>query len=83
MALKPSLRGGSGEGLRPSEGQSGGASEEHVRDLREALEHERRTSAELRTQNRELQSQLMKLAAEMQAILSKETDGKLSRWFRR
>jgi hypothetical protein len=47
------------------------------------LLHERRTSEDLRTQNRELQSQLVKLAAETQAMLSKETDGKLSRWFRR
>jgi molecular chaperone GrpE (heat shock protein) len=52
-----------------SEGARRPPSEEHIRDLREALEHERRTSAELRTQNRELQSQLMKLAAEMQAVV--------------
>lgn len=83
MALKSSLRGKESEISRPSEGASGVASEEHVRDLRDALEHERRTSADLRTQNRELQSQLVKLAAEMQAILARDGDGKLSRWFRR
>jgi DNA-binding transcriptional MerR regulator len=49
----------------------------------EALAHERRVAEDLRTQNRDLQGQLVKLAAEMQAVLSKETDGKLSRWFRR
>jgi DNA-binding transcriptional MerR regulator len=49
----------------------------------EALTHERRVSEDLRIQNRELQSQLVKLAAEMHALLSRETDGKLSRWFRR
>lgn len=83
IALKSSLRGKEAETSPLSEGLPGGASEEHVRDLRDALEHERRTSAELRTQNRELQSQLMKLAAEMQATLARDTDGKLSRWFRR
>lgn len=49
----------------------------------EALAHERRMAEDLRTQNRELQSQLVKLAAEMQAVLSRETDGMLSRWFRK
>jgi|GEM_PF-1783950 len=54
-----------------------------VSQLTHSLEHERRVSEDLRTQNRELQGQLVKFAAEMQALLSKETDGKLSRWFRR
>ena len=49
----------------------------------EALAHERRMMENLRAQNQELQGQLVKFAAEMQALLSKETDGKLSRWFRR
>ena len=56
---------------------------DQVAILRGAVDQDRIEKAELRTQNRELQSQLVKLAAEMQAILSKETDGKLSRWFRK
>jgi len=83
IALRNTSRGKAAEEQQGSEGLNGGVSEEHVRDLREALMHERRTSEDLRTQNREIQSQLVKLAAEMKAILSKETDGKLSRWFRR
>jgi predicted ABC-type transport system involved in lysophospholipase L1 biosynthesis ATPase subunit len=59
------------------------ATERYVRSLETALEHERRVSGDLRTQNRELQIQLVKLAAEMQATLARDTDGKLSRWFRR
>jgi Helix-turn-helix domain len=61
-----------------------------IEHLTRSLERERqlnadlqRASEDLRSQNRELQGQLMKFAAEMQAIMSKETDGKLSRWFRR
>jgi len=55
----------------------------YLRAIETALDHERRVSEDLRTQNRELQSQLVKLAAEMQALLSKETDGMLSKWLRR
>ncbi len=83
IAIKNTIRGKIVDEPQRSEGPNGGVSEEHVRDLRESLLHERRTSEDLRTQNRELQSQLVKLAAETQAMLSKETDGKLSRWFRR
>jgi DNA-binding transcriptional MerR regulator len=49
----------------------------------EALSYERRLTEDLRSQNRELQSQILKIAAEMQAILSRDTMGKLSNWFRR
>jgi hypothetical protein len=83
MTLKNALRGAHAADEQSSERQNGGASEGHLRDLREALAHERRMMEELRAQNRDLQGQLVKLAAEMQAVLSKETDGKLSRWFRR
>jgi DNA-binding transcriptional MerR regulator len=48
----------------------------------EALEHERRMSAELREQNKTLQSELLKLTREMQAMLSKDAGGALSRWLR-
>lgn len=58
-------------------------SEGHLRDLRNSLEHERLLSAELRKQNRDLESQLIKLTAEIHALLSKETQGTLSRWFRK
>lgn len=70
---------------RPGEraGEPTATNERYTRMLETSLEHERRVCEDLRTQNRELQSQLVKLAAEMQAIMSKETDGKLSRWFRR
>jgi predicted site-specific integrase-resolvase len=83
MALKNTVRGKVTAEAQKSEEPNGGVSEEHVRDLREALTHERKTSDELRAQNRELQSQLVKLSAEMQALLSRETDGMLSRWFRK
>lgn len=56
---------------------------DQVAILRATLDQDRHEKAELRTQNRELQSQLVKFAAEMQSILSRETEGKLSRWFRK
>jgi hypothetical protein len=56
---------------------------DQVSILRAAVDQDRIEKTELRAQNRELQSQLVKLAAEMQALLSKETDGMLSRWFRK
>jgi hypothetical protein len=82
------IRGAAAHSVAPA---AADRSEEQLRDvLREqvsmlagSLDHERRISEELRTQNRELQSQLVKIAAEMQAILSRDSDGKLSRWFRR
>jgi len=64
-------------------GEHTATDERYTRMLETSLEHERRLCEDLRTQNRELQSQLVKFAAEMQAIMSKDTDGKLSRWFRR
>jgi hypothetical protein len=66
-----------------SDDQKENVSEGHLRDLRNSLEHERFVSAELRKQNRDLESQLIKLTAEMSALLSKETQGTLSRWFRK
>jgi len=59
------------------------AESDALRIALEALAHERRMMENLRAQNQDLQGQLVKFAAEMQALLSKETDGKLSRWFRR
>jgi len=56
---------------------------DQVSILRATVDQERFEKTELRAQNQELQSQLLRFAAEMQALLSKETDGKLSRWFRR
>jgi excisionase family DNA binding protein len=64
-------------------GEATGTTDRYLRAIETALDHERRVSEDLRTQNRELQSQLVKLAAEMQAILARDGDGKLSRWFRR
>jgi excisionase family DNA binding protein len=58
-------------------------SERYMRLLETALEHEKRISEELRQQNRELQGQIVKIASEMQAVLSRDTEGKLSKWFRR
>lgn len=60
-----------------------GTADRYLRAIETALDHERRVSEDLRTQNRELQGQLVKLAAEMQAILARDGDGRLSRWFRR
>jgi len=56
---------------------------DQVSILRATVDQDRIEKAELRAQNRELQGQVVKLAAEMQAILAKETEGKLSRWFRK
>jgi excisionase family DNA binding protein len=64
-------------------GELSPTAERYMRSLESALEHERRVCEDVRAQNRELQSQLVKLTAEMQAILSKEGDGMLSRWFRK
>jgi hypothetical protein len=50
--------------------------------LIEALERERRINDELRSQVKHLEGEFIKLAAELKAILNKETSGKLSRWFR-
>lgn len=51
--------------------------------LKANIEQDRIEKTELRLQNRELQGQIVKLASEMQALLARETDGKLSRWFRK
>lgn len=50
--------------------------------LTEALERERRINDELRSQVKQLEGEFIKITAELRAILSKETSGKLSRWFR-
>jgi DNA-binding transcriptional MerR regulator len=51
--------------------------------LTEALQRERHINDELRGQNKELQGEILKLTAEMRAILSKEGAGMLSRWMRK
>lgn len=51
--------------------------------LTEALQRERHINDELRGQNKELQREILKLTAEMRAILSKEGAGMLSRWMRK
>lgn len=51
--------------------------------LTEALRRERHINDELRGQNKELQGEILKLTAEMRAILSKEGSGMLSRWLRK
>lgn len=73
----------SGASLDRSEDPLLQALRDQVAILRAASDQDRHEKAELRTQNRELQSQLVKFAAEMQAILSRETEGKLSKWFRK
>ena len=50
--------------------------------LEESLLRERRLNDELRAQNRDIQSELVKVSAEIRAVLTKETQNKLSRWFR-
>lgn len=54
--------------------------ETHNRDLQETLEHERRVSADLRSENRELTTELLKISREMQALLTGngKTEGLLS-----
>lgn len=64
-------------------GELSNTSERYIRSLETALDHERRVSEDLRLQNRELQGQIVKLASEMQAVLSRDTEGKLSKWFRK
>lgn len=73
----------SGKSTGEPAGEPAISTDRYLRAIETALDHERRVSEELRMQNRELQSQLVKLAAEMQALLAREGDGKLSRWFRR
>jgi DNA-binding transcriptional MerR regulator len=51
--------------------------------LTESLRRERHINDELRGQNKELQGEILKLTAEMRAILSKEGAGMLSRWLRK
>jgi len=51
--------------------------------IMEALRRERHINDELRGQNKELQGEILKLTAEMRAILSKEGAGMLSRWLRK
>ena len=61
-----------------------------IEHLTRSLERERqlnadlqRTSEDLRVQNRELQGEVLKLSAEMLAILKGEGQGMLSRWLRK
>lgn len=54
-----------------------------IQNLEDALSRERRLNDELRAHNYNLQGELIKLTAEMKALLGKEGDGVLSRWFRR
>lgn len=73
-------------GRKPSETTSGWVSEggsDALAIALDALSHERRQNSELRTQNKELQSELLKLTSEIKAILGREGDGMLSRWFRK
>ncbi len=49
----------------------------------DALSHERQQNIELRSLNKNLQEELLKLTAEIKAILGREGDGMLSRWFRK
>jgi len=51
--------------------------------LTEALRRERHINDELRGQNKEFQGEILKLTAEMRAILSKDGSGMLSRWLRK
>lgn len=73
----------SGKAAGEPAGDLSGTTDRYLRAIETALDHERRISEDLRMQNRELQSQLVKLAAEMQAILARDGDGMLSRWFRK
>jgi hypothetical protein len=61
-----------------------------VRELREritllemVMERDQRELERLRDQNNGLQGELLKLTAELKAILTKETGNKPSNWFRR
>lgn len=49
--------------------------------LRQSLDHERGVNAELREQVKGLQSENLKLNAEIRALLKGEGKGMLSRWF--
>ena len=58
--------------------------EAHIRDLQASLDHERRVSADLRAENRDITSELLKITREMQALLvgGGKTEGLLpkKRW---
>lgn len=50
--------------------------------IEESLLRERRLNDELRAQNRDIQNEIVKISAEIRAILTNETQNKLFRWFR-
>lgn len=54
----------------------------YIRTLEDALAREQRLNDELRAKNDALQGELLRLTAEMQAMLSKEDKGILSLWRR-
>ncbi len=56
---------------------------DQVAILRSAADQDRIEKTELRAQNKELQGEILKLNAEMLAILKGEGKGLLSRWIRR
>ncbi len=61
---------------------SGEGTARYIRTLEDSLAREQRLNDELRAKNDALQSELLKLTAEMKALLSKEDKGLLSRWMR-
>ncbi|MFN7857860.1 MAG: hypothetical protein ACK5OA_15040 [Acidovorax sp.] len=56
---------------------------DQVAILRSTVDQDRIEKAELRTQNKELQGEILKLNAEMLAMLKGEGKGLLSRWMRK
>ena len=54
----------------------------YIRTLEDSLAREQRLNDELRAKNDSLQGELLKLTAELKAILTKEDKGILSRWRR-
>lgn len=56
---------------------------DQVAILRSAAEQDRIEKAELRSQNKELQGEVLKLSAEMLALLKGDGKGLLSRWIRK
>ena len=55
---------------------------ELICSLQVSLDRERKINDDLRQENSKLQSELLKLTYEMQAILKKESGNKLSRWIK-
>jgi hypothetical protein len=91
MASTLAVRGAPTGGL-PRVGAEGKAPAEPTREatvvdpnglLLEALRREKQINDELRAQNKELQGEVLKLSAEMLALLKGEGKGLLSRWIRK